>query len=326
MSKNKVILNLLSEGYSIQEIAETLNISPNKLSAYLRVLTNKGFNFHKKYYADGTILYTPNHEVFPQSLSGTPIYTEPSTDEITLIAISDLHFGNQLENPRALDTIYNYCINNNIHIIINTGDIIDALSFGFNGLKKYDNYADLIDKSFRKYPQDNSILNFTILGNHDLDALIHIGQNIAKYLENYRPDIIPIGIGEGELSLKNSSILIKHPLKLGEEQPHKHIQDYAFVLRGHRHQTVLIDSGVPQIFIPSLSNLKFHGNELPPEALKITIKFNNGHIHAINVSQLIIKGKVYPVNNLQIDLKEGKHHHDDKVKYEETYKKRVLRP
>ena len=279
-----------------------------------------------KYYSTGDILYLPNNEVFPTLSTSPAIYTEPLSSEITLIAISDLHFGNKLENPRALDTIYNYCLANNIHLIINAGDIVDALSFGFNGLKKYDNYLDLIEKSLRKYPQDQSILNFAILGNHDIDALQNTGQSLAVYLQNYRPDIIPIGLGEGELLLKNSRILIKHPLKSVPEQPHKELRDYSFILRGHRHQTSLIDSGIPQIIIPSLSDLKFHGNELPPEALQLTIKFNNGHINSLNIIQLIVKGKVYPVNNLQIDLKEGKHPHDDPIKYEETYKKRLLKP
>jgi len=318
------ILKLISQGYSLQDIAKTFNISLNKLNTYLKELSNKGFNFHKKYYSDGTILYTPNNEVFPELPTGTSVYTDPNNSQITLIAISDLHLGNKLENPKALETIYNYCINHDIHIIINTGDILDALSFGFNGLKKYDNYYELIEKSLRKYPQDNHIINFTTLGNHDIDSLLYTGQNFAQYLKYHRPDIVPIGIGEGELFLKNSAILIKHPLKIGDEHSHKNIQDYSFILRGHRHQTTLIDSGVPQLFVPSLSNLKFHGNELPPEALQITIKFNAGHIYAINISQLIVKGKVYPVNNLQIDLKEGKHNHDNEIKYEETYKKRIL--
>lgn len=326
MSKTKLIINLISEGYSLQDIATSLGISFHSLTNYLQIINNKGFTFDKRYYETGDILYIPNTEVFSPPLKETAIYTAKDTSELTIIAISDLHFGNKLENPHSLDLIYNYCINNNIHIIINAGDTIDALSFGFNGLKKYDNYYDLLDKSFRKYPQDSSITNFTVLGNHDIDALLHTGQNLAEYLKNYRPDIIPIGIGEGEILLKNSRFLIKHPLKIGPDQSHKEIQDYSFILRGHRHQTSLINSGVPQIFIPSLSNLKFHGNELPPEALQIIIKFNNGHINSLNITQLIVKGKVYPVNNLQIDLKEGKHHFDDVTKYEETYKKRVLQP
>lgn len=325
MSKTKLILNLISEGYSLQDISESLNLSINQLTKYFQILQTQGFAFSPKYYSNGQILYTINQEIFSKPTNNTPLYTEPSNNELTIIVISDLHLGNHYENPRALNTIYNYCINNNIHIIINAGDILDALSFGYNGLKKYDNYCELIEKSLRKYPQDSSIINFALLGNHDIDSLIKTGQSLELYLKNHRPDIIPIGIGVGELLIKNSRILVKHPLKIGSEQIHYDFQNYAFILRGHRHQTSLIDSGTPQIFIPSLSNLKFHGNELPPEALQITIKFNNGHIFAINVSQLLVKNKVYPVNNLQIDLKEGKHHSNVEIKYEESYKKHILK-
>lgn len=326
MIKLPLILNLINEGYSLQDISNNLNISYSNLSKYLQQLRIKGFTFNEKYYSSGDILYIPNQELSPNPLEATPIYTEPENNELTIIAISDLHLGNKLENPRALETIYNYCISNNIHIIINAGDVIDALSFGVPDLKKHHNYYDLIEKSLHKYPQDSSITNFATLGNHDIDALLHSGQNLSVYLKNYRPDIIPIGIGVGELLLKNSRILIKHPLKNGTEPQHKDYQDYSFILRGHRHQTSLINSGVPQIFIPSLSNLKFHGNELPPEALQINIKFNNGHINLINITQLIIKNKIYPVNHLQLDLKEGKHHQETEIKYEETYKKRLLKP
>lgn len=319
-------MELISTGYSLQDISTSLGISQHQLNKYLRELQMKGFIFDKKYYSTGDILYHPSYELSKSSTNKTPIYTSPDTDELTLIALSDLHFGNKMENPRSLEIVYNYCINNNIHLIINAGDMLDALSFGYNGLKKYDNYFDLFEKSLRKYPHDNSILNFFLLGNHDIDSLLQSGQHLENYLKNYRPDIVPIGIGEGELDIKNSRILVKHPLKISSEPHHKDIQNYSFVLRGHRHQTCLIDSGTPQIFVPSLSDLKFHGNFLPPEALQITVKFNNGHIFAINIIQLIIKGKVYPVNNLHIDLKEGKHPIDNHVSYEETYKKRILKP
>lgn len=326
MEKSRQILNLISEGYSLQDISSVLNISPNNLTKNIQILRNKGYDFTEKYYETGDILYTLTKEPFLETNIGIPIYTKTDNLELTIVAISDLHLGNKLENPHSLEIIYNYCINNNIHIIINTGDIIDALTFGVPELKKYDNYHELIEKSLRKYPQDSQIINFATLGNHDIDGLLHTGQNLAKYLKQNRPDIIPIGIGVGELIIKNSHILIKHPLKTGNEPPHKDYQDYSFILRGHRHQTSLIYSGIPQIFVPSLSNLKFHGNELPPEALQLTIRFNNGNINSLNITQLIVKGKVYPVNHLQLDLKEGKHRLCDEIKYEETYKKRILKP
>ena len=326
MTKLPLILKLINEGYSLQDISNNLNISFKDLSKYLQQLRIKGFNFNEQYYSSGDTLYIPNKEISLKSQGITPIYTNPEEHELTIIAISDTHLGNYQENPKALDTIYNYCITNNIHLIINSGDILDALSFGYNGLKKYNNYFDLLDKSLKKYPQDPSIINLTVLGNHDIDALLQTGQNLSTYLKNYRPDIIPIGIGVGELLLKNSRILIKHPLKTGTEPSHKDYQDYSFILRGHRHQTSLIHNGVPQIFVPSLSNLKFHGNELPPEALQLHIKFHKGYINILNITQLIIKDKVYPVNHLQLDLKEGKHHQEIEIKYEATYKKRLLKP
>jgi len=324
--KNQLsIINLIQNGYSLNDISQILSISLKQLSVYTRELTNKGFDFQPKYYSNGEILYNINKNLELEPSVGTPIYTSPKENEITLIAISDLHLGNQLSNIRAINTIYDYCINNDIHIIINAGDVFDALTFGNHNLKKYNNYTDLFEKSIHEYPQDKSIINFLVLGNHDVDSLINTGQNVATYLKNYRQDIVPIGYGIGEILLKNSTILIKHSLKKTIHSTDKKIQDYSFVLKGHGHQTNLIDNGTPQIGVPSLSNLKFNGNELPPEALKITIKFNEGHIYGAAVSQLLIKNKVYQLNNLQLNIKEGKHPIDEPVKYEEVYKKRILK-
>ncbi len=87
---------------------------------------------------------------------------------------------------------------------------------------------------------------------------------------------------------------------------------------------VIKDNGVVVINVPSLSDLKFNDNFLPPEALKININFHNGSINRIAISQLIVTNKVCPANTININIKEG-HHTQDESLYEQTYKKRILK-
>lgn len=59
-------------------------------------------------------------------ISKEAIITELQENNLKLLVISDLHFGNELERIDLVNRAYNYCIKNNIHIILCTGDIVDG--------------------------------------------------------------------------------------------------------------------------------------------------------------------------------------------------------
>ena len=63
----------------------------------------------------------------------------------------------------------NYCIKNDIHIILCGGDLIDG-SFS-KGSQKISDLYQQIDYFIKNYPHDDSILTFGVAGDHDLSAL-----------------------------------------------------------------------------------------------------------------------------------------------------------
>ena len=71
------------------------------------------------------------------------------------LLISDLHFGNELENLKLIDRAYNYCIKNGINIILCGGDFIDG-SFS-KGSQKITDLYDQIEYFIKNYPQDKNI-------------------------------------------------------------------------------------------------------------------------------------------------------------------------
>lgn len=82
------------------------------------------------------------------------------------MVLSDLHFGNTEER---LDLIYNafdYCINNNIHIILCCGDFIDG-TFS-RGEQRISNSYEQIDYFIKNYPHNAivKIKNSKILLHH----------------------------------------------------------------------------------------------------------------------------------------------------------------
>ncbi|HIU40570.1 MAG TPA: metallophosphoesterase [Candidatus Aphodocola excrementigallinarum] len=80
------------------------------------------------------------------------------------MATSDLHIGNVKSDEEAIDTIYNYCIKNKIHVIVNCGDIVDG-TFSKKGC--FLPPEEQVEYLIKNYPFDKSIFNLYTLGGHD---------------------------------------------------------------------------------------------------------------------------------------------------------------
>ena len=116
-----------------------------------------------------------------------------------MVLISDLHLGSLYDCIDLLKEIYDFCLKNNIHIIINAGDLID----GFMGLPEKRVYGEeQIEYLLKNYPFDPSILNFITLGNHDEDYFLKTHQDISKILKSKRHDLVCLGYGLGKLKIK----------------------------------------------------------------------------------------------------------------------------
>lgn len=292
------LLKLINEGKTLNEISEVMNISNKKIFNLLTMIRNKGFEFDRKYYYNGDIIYVPKTSFITENIIGTNIITSPNDNNFEALVISDLHIGNNEERIDLLNMAYDYCVKEGIHIIIVCGDIIDGMYGRFP--KIHDNIHAQIDYAIQNYPFDKSILNFATLGDHDYDAMKNYGQNIARVFESYRHDIIPLGYCNGQINVKNDKIIVRHPSDKFDEFKSESM-NRCLSLNGHSHKMKISTStNDTTINIPTLSGLTCN-TELPiPSAVRMNLEFKNGMIWNGIFSQLIFTDKgIYRVNEYQ---------------------------
>lgn len=318
------LLNLINKEYSINEISETLNLTNKELYYYLTILKNKGFEFKRKYYYTGDIVYLPCNTVNEQDKQNSVnIYTSEEDKEFKALLISDLHLCNNLERINYLDIIFNYCRKENINIIICGGDFIDGLLTG-SGKKKINSGIEQIEYAIKKYPFDKNILTFTILGNHDISILEKTGQDLSKALNNYRHDIIPIGYGKGVINVKSDSIILRHKLTSSYKVPNPEIIPPALVIQGHSHGTKIkmTHTDLCMITIPTCSDIMTQ--EFVPGAIKMTLYFNKGIFETGLFEELIFdNNKLKRVNEIELCLLRNKLI-PTRVRLEETRVKKLI--
>ena len=187
---NNKILELVKQNYSANEISNVLGITNKQLFYRLNQIKNKGFNIDKKFYSNGEIEYFLKKDNQDNYNYKNSIIIPKKDNELKTIVISDLHLSSIYENLDVLNRIYNYCIKNDIHIIINAGDVNHCVRYS-NNQKKY-NSSNLkqIEHMLKVYPYDKNILNYILFGNHDYHMLTDDGIDIGNVLENKRHDLI----------------------------------------------------------------------------------------------------------------------------------------
>lgn len=315
---NQKIIDMILKNASVNEICEVTGLSSKQLFYRLNMFKVKGFDFSRKYYEDGEITYKLN-KGFKED-SDISLFTSPKTNEIKIVFLSDLHLSNEHERLDLLNQVYDFCAKENIHVIINGGDLIDGL-IGPDK-KKHSTYEKQIDYAIKNHPFDKNILNFICLGNHDYKALETTGQNLETALLNRRHDIVPLGYGYGKLNIKNDEIIVRHP----KTPITKSFQiDRGLIVTGHSHRSQSSAIGnVINIGLPSLSDLKSY---IPNEEFSLpgfvvgNIKFYKGFFQTGNFEQYIFLDKMYKVNEVNYELIKGASLNDDAIKYEEEIEK-----
>lgn len=121
------------------------------------------------------------------------------------VLISDLHISELNEGIRLkLYEVYNYCIKNNINNIFNLGDLFEFQNV-LESNDKYNNYKtnmNLIENIIKKFPEDPSIMQGILGGNHDARGLKD-GYDVIKYLTDYRDDFINLGYFDSIIEFDN---------------------------------------------------------------------------------------------------------------------------
>ena len=300
MKTNDTILNLKKENATVNDIREITRLSHKQLFYRINMLKIKGYDFKKKYYYSGDIVYNLLKGFGKELENEKTIYTSSKDTEFKALLISDIHLGSIDERPELLFEVYNYAVKEGINIIINAGDLVDG-TFGRINIVEVDKQ---IEHLLKCYPFDKNILNFICLGNHDYSCLEKKGLDIDKILDNKRHDLVSLGYGQGCINIKNDRILICHPKT--ETKENKFTFEKGLVLSGHHHHSKNIANGnLVNLHLPTLSNMN---NDIPyPSILKMTVDFTNGIFNIGLFEQLIfIDNKLYKVSESQYDLFRGK--------------------
>lgn len=313
---NQKILDMISKNASANEICAATGLSNKQLFYRLNMLKTKGYNFSKKYYYDGEITYKLQRGF--ESEKEISLLTSPKDNEFKAVFISDLHLANKKDRVDLLDQVYNFCIKEGIHIIINAGDLIDGF-LGLPQLKKFNSSEEQIDYALKVYPFDKNILNFTVLGNHDYNILEKSGQNLETILSAKRHDIISLGYGVGVLKIKNDKIIVKH--RQTTKNNSKPQYDSGLILFGHTHKAKnVINGNIVNMFLSSLCDLGSSSNYEDftlPGFVKATINFQNGIFNLGVFEQYIFTDKMYKINELHCELCKGKNTKQKIIEYEE---------
>ena len=318
MTKNtKILIELIKNGDTINDIATALNLSHRQLYYRLLLLKNQGYLFKKNYYSNGEItLSVPNAKDLNDYLfhnNVIDIITKKSEDQIRLIVISDIHLCSKYDSIESLYQIYNYAKSNNINSIINCGDLIDGIG-GCSGKPKEKDLLKQITYLIDNYPFDKNILNYTVLGNHDAVPLYHKGINLKEVLENKRLDIVPMGFSHSILRIKDSQIGLSHPMDHLKSRD----KNIDLLLRGHSHSAKFSFSTEKIINVPSLSTIDMNNGKrlYEPQALDITLHFSNDTLEFISGYQLLVtKNDCYIVNefNFRLDNDYPKTHNNKNI-------------
>ena len=92
MNKNvQLVLELLINGFTVDEITDELSIDHKELSSILRTIRDLGYNYTKSFASDGTITIKANRKLNLNPKEHVKVNVKESTFR-TLI-ISDTHIG-----------------------------------------------------------------------------------------------------------------------------------------------------------------------------------------------------------------------------------------
>ncbi len=291
------ILKLYTKGISLNEIQSKLYI-PDTI--FLKALKNIREN-HKldfKYYSDGKIVQHKNKS----NDSNQRIFQ--TGDNLHVIFYSDLHAGNKRDELDLLDIVYEHAIMENIHILFNTGDVIENIYSVPERCLRQATIEGQISHLLRHFPYSSSITNFILYGNHDHKALTEYGIDVAAILEKERPDLVSLGYGEANVDINNTFITLQHNLtnrKVGVPE------NANIVFRGHSHKMKIdMRKDAPIIFVPALSNALPESYTYPPIPgfLDVTFTFTHeGQIDKVYIIGFNTEKKLNQVSECVLTLK-----------------------
>ena len=320
-SKQKELFELLKQEVTLLDLANHFNLTPKQAYNRVQTLKNQGYNIYRKDFSTGDIQFSIINPLVGDTNENI-LYTLPNTNFLRVIVLSDAHIGNSLQRLDVLDEVYNYCIKNNIHTIFNCGDLLNGLLGKSWGIVIKKDYEKQINMFLKSYPFDPSIINFSILGNHDRD-FFNGGLDLRQLLNKKRFDIKTLDYENAFIKVKNDEIRLIHPI---ENKFNFFANNSKIIFRGHSHASDIKTNENPGgfcAFVPTCSDILLKDGYSFPGIYDVKFIFNkNGLITEIHIGLFIYVDKfvkVGEVSHIFNDPNQFK-----KIKYEETPKKLIL--
>ena len=256
----KSVLNLVKRNASITEIKEILGIDDYRLIRTLKSLEDNGYAALKEYYASGDVRLNLKKDKEPEKIK-----IEGVKNHFKIGVVADSHLGSDRERPDYIDMAANYFESRGIHYVLHGGDFIDGLGKSrFKTLEGEANYA------LKRYPKANDVTTFVTLGDHDKQPLIDEGYNFGKRMENKRLDLVPIGIGYGEIGVGNETIAILH--KITKKKKSNYESRIILLAHGHKSCCELEEDHL-RVRVPPISDIII--GEVAPGFLVLYLDLNN---------------------------------------------------
>lgn len=310
------LIDLIKLKKSNEEICDTLEISKDELYKLLLDLKNNGIIINRNYYSDGSIQYKLVHCISDLKKVNTSdqsraIITDSKENEIKVLVISDLHFGNKYERLDLVNRAFNYCKKKGINIILSGGDLIDGKFSKSEQIIA--NIYDQVEYFIKNYPSDKNIITFGVLGNHDFSVLTSDSICLKELCNNLRHDVVIVGYNNALVNIKNDSILLYHYINSGSM-----FQTNApLILQGHLHKyTTLQKDSVLNVTLPALSDI----NQSLPTALELTLNFKKGYMDDVVIKQIYFGDKDIVLGEATFNLLTNRSVTNEPIKFIEAYK------
>lgn len=298
-----LLLKLIKENKSLNEISEILGLSNKQLFMRLSMLKNSGYLFDREYFYNGDIKYSLTNPFvkLKEDEDCVNIIVPSNLDTIRVLLTSDTHLGNVNDDLKLLNAMTDYCVREGIHIVFNAGDFFEGI-YEEKSSCKFLNAKDQISYGLKNYPYDKSILNFLLLGNHDASFWIENGIDISSVLYDRRHDLIPIGYGDGLVNIRNYQFSLQHPItrnKIRNISIKSH--PYMINLAGHSHKfKVKQSSNSLLVYIPTASKVSPYSDEQIPSVIDMQLKVSGRNIYHEYFQQFIfLNGKLIRVGEVE---------------------------
>ena len=283
IEKTVLIINMLSDGFTIDEVEQTLQLSPQELNSILKSIRDMGYDYQKTYSSDGVITIKKSRSLRLNPNYNIKINVKDNT--FRTLFISDVHMGGPYEKPERIGMITNYAESHDIHSIFNTGDLINDYYPDQEPEIQISDPLLQADRYLRFTPYKSKIIHYNLGGNHDYKSLVEKGFDSLRFYEDRRYDLVNLGYGLCYVRLKDDTIALAHELK----SSNNNIKS-TLIFRGHSHKYKNRDNKI--IYVPAVTdNYQGPYEYIPiPGFLDVEFTFFDNKITKFNLRHLSFHG------------------------------------